>query len=245
MAVYGLVGFPLGHSFSRKYFTDKFETEGIAEASFELMPMELVSGLREKIASMPDLRGFAVTIPHKQAVIHLLDHISDEAKTIGAVNCIKVENGILTGYNTDVAGFEQSLVPLLKPHHQAALVFGTGGASKAVQYALRKIGIPYLLVSRDASATNADLSYTDIDEECMNRHKILINASPAGMTPDEDSCPPIPYEFITPEHLAYDLVYKPAETKFLGLAGEKGATCKNGFDMLIIQAEANWKIWNS
>lgn len=244
MKQYGLIGYPLGHSFSKKYFEEKFIAENIADASFQLFPIEKITAFEKIITDNKNLKGLAVTIPHKQAVMPYLNTISDEAKAIGAVNCIQVKNGITTGYNTDVIGFEQSFTPLLQAHHTQALVLGTGGASKAVQFVLKKLCIPFTLVSRTKNETENIISYEAINQKITEQFSIIINTTPLGMTPNEDASPNIPYNILTTKHLLYDLIYKPAKTQFLQKGEEQGCTIKNGFEMLILQAEENWKIWN-
>ena len=242
---FGLIGYPLGHSFSKKYFEEKFTIEKLSDCTFELFPLKEISEFPELIATQKNLCGLAVTIPHKEAVIPFLTKLSDAAKEIGAVNCIRFSEGETTGYNTDVIGFEQSLLPRLKEHHTHALILGTGGASKAVQYVLKKIGIKYIKVSRKKATETGSISYEDISAAVIAEHPLIINCTPLGMTPNEEGIPAIPYEFLTDKHLLYDLIYKPEKTKFLQEGEKHGAATKNGFEMLIIQAEENWKIWNS
>lgn len=244
MKQYGLLGYPLGHSFSKKYFEDKFITENIANASFQLFPIATVNEFEKIIAENKNLFGLAVTIPHKQAIMPLLNSISQEATAIGAVNCISIKNGITTGYNTDVVGFEQSIKPLLQAHHTQALVLGTGGASKAVQYVLKKLHIPFVLVSRTKNEAENIISYSDVNQNLIEQYSIIINTTPLGMTPNEEGLPNIPYNSLTPKHLLYDLIYKPAKTQFLQKGEEQGCVIKNGFEMLLLQAEKNWEIWN-
>jgi shikimate dehydrogenase len=243
MKQYGLIGYPLGHSFSKKYFEEKFAKENLKDCSFELFSIEKIEALKEIITNNKNLQGLAFTIPHKETVIPLLTEISDEAKVIGAVNCIKITEGKTIGFNTDVIGFEKSLLPLLKPFHSKALVLGTGGASKAVQYVLKKLAIPFLLVSR--TKTDNVISYDDISEETMQKHTVIINTTPLGMSPNEEGLPNIPYQFLSSKHLLYDLIYKPEKTLFLQKGEEQGCAIKNGFEMLVLQAEENWKIWTA
>lgn len=240
MNKYGLIGFPLGHSFSKKYFKEKFAREGI-RAEFYLWPIESIDELPALLQESKNLKGFAITIPHKQAVRKYLHAQSDAAEKIGAVNCVQITDGNLTGYNTDVIGFEKSFVPLLQPHHKSALVLGTGGASKAVQYVLNKLKIPFTLVSRTAAGKT--MAYEEVTKEKLQENFIIINTTPLGMMPAIDTKPNIPYDYLTQQHYAYDLVYKPEETLFLKLAGEQGAITKNGLEMLHLQAEENWNIW--
>ena len=244
MNLYGLIGYPLGHSFSKKYFTDKFEMEGLEDCFFELFPLAAITAFPDILLANPSLKGVAVTIPYKQVVIPYLNHMSEEATTIGAVNCIKMNGEILIGHNTDVTGFERSFTPLLQPHHSKALILGTGGASKAVQYVLKKCGIPFLLVSRVVENKSDTVAYSDVNEAMLNEYTIIVNCSPVGMSPNENEKPAIPYEFISAKHLLYDLVYKPEETLFLKEGIKKVSIVKNGFEMLVLQAEENWRIWN-
>lgn len=242
MTEYALIGYPLVHSFSRQYFTDKFERDG-TDARYLNWEMESVDGLVETIKAHPQLKGLNVTIPHKQAVMPLLTAVSDEALAIGAVNCIKIGRRpfSLTGYNTDVIGFERSIQPLLQPHHKKALVLGTGGASKAVVYGLKKLGIEPTLVSR--APDNNILGYSALSREVMADHTVIVNCTPLGTFPNVDTCPSIPYNYIGTRHLLYDLVYNPGKTLFLQKGEVRGATVKNGLEMLHLQAEAGWEIW--
>ncbi len=243
MNLYGLIGYPLGHSFSKQYFTNKFETEGLEDCFFELFPLERIELFPELIDQHKNLKGLAVTIPYKEKIIPYLSSISDEAKAIGAVNCIEFTSAGLRGYNTDVVGFEKSFTGLLQPHHKAALILGTGGASKAAQYVLRKLDIPYLLVSRSTAPGN--ITYQQLDESILTTHNIIINCSPVGMSPAEDMAPEIPYQFIGQAHYLFDMIYKPAETIFLKEGRSRGALTKNGYEMLLLQADENWNIWGS
>lgn len=242
MRTFGLTGFPLAHSFSKTYFTDKFFREHIADAMYENFEIDRIEKLREVILNNPDLRGLNVTIPHKQTVIALLDEVDAEANEIGAVNTIKISSGKLKGYNTDYIGFMQSLIPQLKPHHEKALVLGTGGSSLAVKYALQKIGTGFLLVSRKPSAGN-EIGYASINKDLLNEYLLIVNTTPVGMVPAISESPPIPYEFLSPQHLLFDLIYNPEETLFLKKGKEKGAATKNGYEMLTRQAEEAWRIW--
>jgi shikimate dehydrogenase len=243
MKQFGLIGYPLGHSFSKKYFEEKFAKEHLQGCSFELFSIEKIEAFTDIISNNKSLKGLAVTIPHKKTIMPLLTEISDAAKTIGAVNCIKIKDGKTIGYNTDVIGFEKSLLPLLQPHHTKALVLGTGGASKAVQYVLKKLGISFLLVSRNRS--NETITYDDISVEIIETHSLIINTTPLGMSPNEDGFADIPYELLLPKHLLYDLIYRPKKTMFLKKGEEQGCVIKNGFEMLVLQAEENWKIWTA
>jgi shikimate dehydrogenase len=240
MNLYGLIGYRLGHSFSKKYFTQKFEKEGLAGCFFELDNIDLFPGL---LQSNPALKGLAVTIPYKQTVMPYLQQISGEAQKIGAVNCIEFLPGGLKGHNTDIIGFERSFAPLLQAHHTKALILGTGGSSRAVQYVLQKLGIEFLLVSRNPEG-RGQINYQEVDAQLLTAYTVIINCSPVGMSPDEGSKPDIVYKAITSQHYLFDLVYQPAETLFLREGKERGAVVKNGYDMLVLQAEENSRIWN-
>ncbi len=246
MDIYGLIGWPLGHSFSAQYFNEKFHHEGINAEYLNFEMPEVDTRLLRLIQSTPTLKGLNVTIPHKQAVIPLLDKISDEAKAIGAVNVISInnENGryILKGYNSDVIGFTKSIKPLLKPSHRKALVLGTGGASRAIVYGLQLLGIEPTYVSRTAGLNK--LTYNELTSAEILSHTVIINCSPVGMFPHTNERPKLPYEAITPEHILYDLVYNPLETKFLEMGKKYGATVKNGLEMLHIQAQESWRFWH-
>lgn len=244
MKVYGLIGNPLGHSFSKQYFTEKFEREQLPGCRFELYPLKNIDQLTSLLNSEADLKGLAVTIPYKEAVIPFLNVVDEVAALIGAVNCIKISAGNLIGYNTDCIGFERSLLPVLQSQHTKALVLGSGGSSKAVQYVLRKLNIYFLVVTRNKILQQGFIHYDLIDENIMQHYSLIINCSPVGMFPDEDNKPEIPYQYLSKDHLLFDLVYKPAETKFLKEGKSRGSTVKNGYEMLVIQAEENWKIWN-
>lgn len=236
MRHFGIIGFPLLHSFSAKYFNEKFATEKI-EAEYSLYPMKELTS--ERVNDLLDsLDGFNVTLPHKQAIIPFLEHLDETAETIGAVNvvCNKV------GYNTDCLGFMDSIRPLLRDYDKQALVLGTGGASKAVCYGLRKLGITPTLVSR--TPKEGMIGYEDLTPAVMHTHTVIVNCTPLGMLPDIDSCPAIPYEQITARHLLFDCVYNPEETLFLSKGKAQGATIRNGMEMLTGQAKAAWKIWN-
>lgn len=239
-ALYGLIGYPLSHSFSPAYFNNKFATENI-DARYDAYAIPSVEDLKTLLKEHPQLKGLNVTIPYKEQVLPLLDEIDVAAREIGAVNCIKIEGGKLIGYNTDHIGFAESLKPLLQPQHTHALILGTGGAAKAVIYALKQLGIKHKIVSR----TGGDMQYADVDEGIMDKYRLIINTTPLGMYPAIDTAPEIPYQFIDSSHLLYDLVYNPEETLFLKKGKQQGATIKNGYEMLILQAEASWQIWNT
>lgn len=244
MNEYGLIGYPLQHSFSKKYFTEKFEKEGLTNCSFKLFPLQSVSELPEILHSHKNLKGLAVTIPYKVEVLPYLTAVDEAVIKIGAVNCIRIKNEKLTGYNTDVTGFEKSFLPHLKDHHSRALVLGTGGASKAVQYVLNKLGFQFLVVTRNIEFRQGHIQYEMINVEIIENYPVIINCTPVGMFPNEKAKPLIPYHLLTNRNYLYDLVYKPEETLFLNEGKKYGAIVKNGFEMLIIQAEENWRIWN-
>lgn len=237
MRHFGIIGYPLLHSFSAKYFNEKFATEGI-DAEYSLYPMkELTSERMDEI--MNRLAGFNVTLPHKQAVIPFLERLDETAEAIGAVNVVHRH----VGYNTDCLGFIDSIRPLLRDYDRKALVLGTGGASKAVCYGLRKLGVEPTLVSR--TPKEGMLGYDELDEVVMAAHTVIVNCTPLGMLPDVESCPGIPYEMITARHLLFDCVYNPEVTLFLHKGQEQGAAIRNGMEMLTGQAKAAWKIWNN
>jgi len=248
MRLFGLIGFPLSHSFSARYFAKKFENEKIFDAEYRLFPLENISQLTSFVNLNPDLKGFNITIPYKIAILPFLDEISDVAKSAGAVNCVKInrnESGItLTGYNTDIYGFRESLLPALQTFHCSALVLGTGGAAKAVCYALNEMNIKATLVSRSGNEKSM-LYYSQLSEEIMCSNLLIINTSPLGTFPDTEKCPDIPYKYLTSKHLLFDLNYNPAETKFLEQGRTKNAFTMNGLKMLELQAEKSWEIWNT
>lgn len=247
---YGLIGFPLKHSFSAKFFTEKFAREGI-DAEYLNFEIEDILQLREVILFNQHLYGLNVTIPYKEKVISFLDRITPEAERIGAVNTIKIEREPgnmyfyrLTGYNTDYIGFKNSIEPLIRPElHRKALILGTGGASKAVRAVFDEMHIGWKEVSRTAAAGR--FTYGELDEAILREYTIIVNCSPVGTFPDVEVCPQVPYHLLTPAHLLYDLVYNPAETLFLKKGREQGATVKNGAEMLELQALAAWEIWGS
>ncbi len=244
MAAYGIIGYPLTHSFSKQYFTEKIEREGIADATFHSFPLTAIKDFPTLLKANLLLKGLSVTIPYKETVLQYINHLSAEAEQIGAANCIKIRWNELTAYNTDIIGFEETFVKNLKPSHKKALVLGTGGASKAVQYVLKKLGIAFLVVSRNGNKGDDFIQYGQITNDIIQEYNIIVNATPLGMSPGDDTCPDIPYSFLTTDHYLYDLVYRPAKTLFLQKGEEHGSVIMNGYQMLIIQAEANWKIWN-
>ena len=241
MKLYGLIGYPLGHSFSKKYFTEKFEREKL-DCNYENYPIEDITLLDKVLQDNPGLLGLSVTIPYKEKVIAYLHEAAPDVVKINACNSIRISNGRLSGYNTDTIGFEQSLRTKLKPHHKNALVLGTGGAARAVAYVLETSGISYTFVSRTPG--EKAIAYSDLDEKLIREYTLIVNASPAGMYPHSDKYPDIPYGGIGPHHLLFDLVYNPEKTIFLSRGEQRGADIQNGLDMLVNQAEASWKIWN-
>lgn len=244
MRYFGLIGKPLVHSFSQRYFTQKFQEESI-DAAYGLYELDKIEDLK-LLLQQKVFSGLNVTIPYKQSVLPYLSEFDETARAVGAVNVIKFvrRSGevVLKGYNSDVIGFHDSLVPLLRPHHKRALVFGTGGASKAVEYVLRQLHIEVQLVSR--KAVGPALSYEQITPEVLQSYQLLVNTTPLGTFPHVDTCVDIPYQNITNKHLLYDLVYNPQETLFLRHGKERGAQVMNGYAMLRGQAEAAWEIWN-
>ena len=242
MDKYGLIGFPLGHSFSRGFFTEKFAREGI-DAEYVNFEIPDASMLLDVIRDNPELRGLNVTLPHKQAVIPLLDELSDEAKEIGAVNVIRVRDGKLKGFNSDIIGFTESIKPLLQPWHKKALILGTGGASRAIRVGLTRLGIEWTYVSR--TPREGMLTYSDLTADVMQQYMVIVNCSPVGMFPKTGEAPNIPYELLTPKHLLYDLVYNPEDTLFMQKGRAQDAIVKNGLEMLHLQAIASWEFWHS
>lgn len=239
---FGLIGYPLKNTFSKNYFTEKFRTLSLnyTYENFEISAIDEVLNLKKFYT---DLAGFNVTKPYKQSIIPYLHRLDDIARQVGAVNCVAIHNHLMVGFNTDVEGFEKSFIPWVKPilnHNPKALVLGSGGASKAVQFVLNKLGIAYQIVSR-----NGILNYENLNKEIITAHKIIINCTPLGMFPDVNATPPIPYTYITSEHFCYDLIYLPAETLFLQKTAQQGAKTKNGLEMLHLQAEAAWRIWQT
>ena len=242
MRIFGLIGYPLGHSFSKKYFEEKFVREGITDVAFENFSIPSIDLFPELWKQYPQLCGVAVTIPYKQQVLPYLDTISSEVAAMQACNCIKLVAGKLIGHNTDIIGFEQSLLPYLKPEHTQALILGSGGAAAGVAFVLGRLGIRYQFVSRNPDVHQ--LSYAQLDAAQIDIHRLIINTTPLGTYPVVDACAPIPYQYLTNHHHCFDLVYNPAETLFMRKAKAQGASVQNGYDMLTIQAEANWRIWN-
>jgi shikimate dehydrogenase len=240
---FGLLGRNISYSFSKGYFTDKFNNENFEGCTYENFDIQEIDSFTEILENNTDLKGLSVTIPYKQAVLPFLDKLSKKAALIGAVNTIKItKKGKLKGYNTDYYGFKKALKPLLQPHHKKALILGTGGASKGVAFALDELDIAYTFVSREATENAID--YNRINATTFENYQIVINATPVGTSPNKEAFPLLPYEHFTANHIAFDLIYNPAETQFLKKAKAGGAKIKNGLDMLVFQAEKAWKIWN-
>ena len=245
MKKYGLLGYPLGHSFSRNYFNQKFEAERI-DAEYLNFEIPEIKEIKNVIKENPELNGLNVTIPYKEQVIPYLDDLDEDARLIGAVNVIKFSKGLfgkvkLKGYNSDIIDFKQSIEPLLKEHHRKALILGTGGASKAVFQGLKQLGVASTFVSRKAK--EYCITYEEITPKVMEQYTVIVNTTPLGMYPNVNACPDIPYDLLTSDHLLYDLLYNPDETLFMRKGKEKGAVVKNGLEMLLLQAFAAWEIW--
>lgn len=245
MDKYGLIGYPLGHSFSISYFNQKFTDEGI-NAKYLNFEIPSIENLIEVLDLNPELKGLNVTIPYKEKVMEYLDFISPEARAIGAVNVIRVthegSNVKLKGFNSDVIGFTQSIEPMLEKHHQKALILGTGGASKAINYGLKSLGLETVYVSRFRRPET--ICYEDITPEVVKEYNVIVNCTPVGMFPKTEECPNLPYEAMDENNILYDLIYNPDETLFMKRGAERGASVKNGLEMLLLQAFASWEFWN-
>lgn len=241
MSQYGLLGKTLKHSFSKGFFTEKFAREGRTEDRYDNFELEHIGQLESLLQQHPDLRGLNVTIPYKEAVLPFLHTQNEVVAAIGACNCIKIEDGKLHGFNTDVVGFRDSLEKRLQPQHTHALVLGTGGAAKAVFYVLEQLGIVCQVVSR--TKTNDTITYEEVTPGLMAAHQLVINTSPVGMYPKMDEAPLLPYDVVTPTHLLFDLIYNPEQTLFLKQGADRGAQTANGYEMLIGQALESWRIW--
>lgn len=242
MRLFGLIGYPLTHSFSGKYFAEKFVREGLSGYRYDLFSIPAIDELPFILSQHPDLCGLNVTIPYKEQVLPFLNEADEVVQEIQACNCISIKNGQLKGFNTDVIGFEISLKEHLRPHHRKALILGTGGAAKAVGFVLQKTGIEFKYVSRKKTANN--LTYSELDKAVMDTYQLIINTTPVGTYPAISEAPDIPYDYLTSRHYLFDLVYNPEKTLFLQKGEQKGAIVKNGYDMLLIQADESWKIWN-
>lgn len=246
MKILGLIGYPLTHSFSKQYFTQKFEKENITDYTYRNFELKKIEDFPDLIQNTPQLTGLNVTIPYKEKVLKYVDILSPEVREIGAANTLAINpvSKKITAYNTDIYGFKQSLIPYLKPHHRRALILGTGGAAKAVVYGLKQLGIKTLMVSRQPKTTR-QLAYHDLTEEVIKSHLLVINTTPLGQFPNTEASPDFPYNFITENHFFYDLIYNPPVTNFLQQAQKKGAVARNGLKMLYLQAEKAWKIWTN
>lgn len=242
MRKFGLIGYPLGHSFSANYFRQKFQDAHIRDCYYANYELADIGGLQQVLLD-PELEGLNVTIPYKEAVLPFLDEPDPVVREMGACNCIRIRHGRLYGFNTDVIGFEQSLREKWKPEDRRALILGTGGSSKAVAWVLRKMGIAFLLVSRKPGPEGR-LAYEDLNEKIIREHPLIVNCTPLGMHPHTEAMPPIPYEYVGADHYLFDLIYNPPKTVFLKEGEQRGARTKNGADMLKIQADASWAIWN-
>ena len=245
MDKYGIIGYPLGHSFSPGFFNEKFRNEGI-DAVYEMYELSQIDLLPEIIASNPELCGLNVTIPYKQQIMQYLDELSEEAREIGAVNVVKVthngKNVHLKGFNSDVIGFSRSIEPLLEKHHKKALILGTGGAAQAIDYGLKQLGLETIKVSRYERPDT--IQYDKITPDVIKEYKVIINCTPIGMYPNTEECPNLPYEAMDSQHLLYDLIYNPDATLFMKKGMERGAVVKNGLEMLLLQAYASWEFWH-
>lgn len=244
MDLYGLIGYPLGHSFSKQYFTEKFERDGITDTKYINFPLKEIGGFKELIGKTPGLKGLNITIPYKRAVLQYLDDIAALPAGVHACNCVKILDGRTYGYNTDIKGFENALIPQLTQRQNKALILGNGGAAESVKYVFNKHHIDFKIVSRTRHEVTA-YTYQDLDPTILSTHLIIVNTTPLGMHPNEENCPDIPYNAISAEHYLFDMIYNPAETLFLKKGAAQGATIQNGYDMLCIQAEESWKIWNN
>ena len=242
MQIFGLIGHPLSHSFSKRFFEEKFLKEKLSEHSYELFDLETIEDVITLKETLPNLRGLNVTIPYKTSIMNFVDEVNETARLVGAVNTIKIVNGKWIGYNTDVIGLAETIKPLLVKAHNSALILGTGGASKAVQFTLKSLAVPYITVSREPKMN--ELSYQMLDQKLLSNHNLIINTTPLGMYPDVNKMPLIPFPFITSSHSFYDLIYNPEETLLLKKAKNLGCIAKNGLEMLHIQAEWSWKLWN-
>ncbi len=246
MKQFGLIGYPLSHSFSEKYFRAKFRKEKITGYDYKLFPLETIEQFPELIKENPNLYGLNVTVPHKETIVNYLDALDETAKAVGAVNCIKIvkqqEEIKLLGYNTDVYGFEEALKPILKSRHHHALILGSGGSAKAVASVLQKLQIDFVFVSRNPT-TKEILLYNDLNKSIIREHLLIINTTPLGMYPETKNYPPIPYEYLGGQHLLFDLIYNPAQTVFLQKGEARGASIQNGIEMLHLQAEKSFEIW--
>ena len=240
---YGLIGYPLSHSFSESYFAKKFQEEGITDCMYQNFPIQDINDINNLLATFPDLKGFNVTIPYKERILPFLYTTNDVVAAIGACNCVKIDKGQLSGHNTDVYGFETSLTEHLQPHHARALILGEGGAAKAVAFVLEKLGIGYISVVRKGTTNPRRLLYEQVTDSIIDSHTLIVNCTPLGTYPNIHECPVLNFERITARHYLFDLIYNPAKTVFLQNGERRGARIKNGYEMLVLQAEESWRIW--
>lgn len=246
MKLFGLIGYPLSHSFSKQWFTEKFAQDGLTDIlHYDNFPLQAITGLSMLLEEHPEIRGFNVTAPHKETIIPYLDQTDITAKKIGAVNCVIRKDGALKGYNVDWIGFSRSLTEFIGNRRPEAIILGTGGAAKAAAYALSQLDIDYIFISRNAGAKPHTINYTELCPKIIASHKLIINATPLGTYPNVSAMPPIPYEMLSEEHFLYDMVYNPAETAFMKHGKANGATVTNGLRMLELQAEESWKLFSS
>ncbi len=242
---FGLLGYPLGHSFSKSYFEQKFQHLQFNNFAYQLFELEHLHNIRQTLQAYPHLRGFNVTIPYKKDIIAYCDVISEEAQQIGAVNCVLIEHQKWIGFNTDYYGFKQSIKPFLEPVHERALILGSGGSAQAVKHALTSVGVEVYTVSSTLPTSEKVMHYSQLNSTIFDAFKLIVNTTPLGMFPNTENAPNIPYTFLNASHLCYDLIYNPAETLFLKQAKARGALTLNGLSMLHLQAEKNWDIWTS
>lgn len=244
MKLYGLLGYPLSHSFSKDYFTRKFQNAEYKDCAYQNFELQSLFDIKNYLNSFEGLKGFNITIPYKEQILNYLDRSDKLVESINACNCISVIENEWIGYNTDVIGFELSFKGFLKPNHTKALILGTGGASKAVAYVCRKLGLEFLFISKSKKGEGY-LSYEALNEDILQEYQVIINTTPVGSYPANSACPDIPYQFITSQHYLFDLIYNPEKTEFLMKGQVQGAQIRNGYEMLVIQAEESWKIWNT
>ena len=244
MRIYGLIGKTLHHSFSRRYFTEKFRSHEITDAQYRNFELKDLGAELQMLKNNLELKGLNITIPYKTEIIPFLDELTEDCREINACNCIKINDGKWIGFNTDIIGFEKSFSPFLKPYHKKALILGTGGASNAVGFVLKKLNIEFFKVSRSKKKSSSVITYSDVTSELLKEFTVVINTTPVGTSPNINECPDLPYESITDHHYFFDLIYNPTKTLFLSLAEKHGALIENGDKMLSIQAEESWEIWN-
>jgi shikimate dehydrogenase len=243
MPAFGLLGFPLTHSFSQKYFTEKFSKLKLQGFSYQNFELKDIANLKSFLAGVKDLKGFNITIPHKKNILAYLDQLTPAVEKIQACNCVYIQKDKWVGYNTDYIGFQETLIPKLAPHNNRALVLGNGGAAEAVCYVLNRLNIPYKIVTRSPQRED-HITYSDLTVKIVSAHTLIINTTPLGTYPKITEYPPIPYQYLTTKHYLYDLIYNPSPSIFLKKGMQAGTVTENGYKMLEIQAEASWEIWN-